>query len=111
MQLFILILSCIYSQASISDDKLDPVDKFCGNVEFIAKNAIETRQKGLPLSGVMKVFNDSTTGSLKDIAKSITIAAFKMPIISDEKEKNKLIESFTNQWTVGCYEVKLNQKN
>jgi len=99
---FTLIIICLYSQVNIGDDKIDPVDIFCGNVEFTAEAVMTSRQKGSSLNKVMKIFNGKLKGPNKIAANAIIISAFKVPITSNNK--NKLIDSFTNNWVIACYE-------
>jgi hypothetical protein len=88
----------------------------CEMLEGMARSTMAARQKGAPLSAILKIADqihvykdeDIDTGQnarIRKLMRSVTFDAFEKPRYSTERAKTHTINEFANSWYLSCLRV------
>ncbi len=90
----IIFGALIFSQPVIADE-------MCTSIEFLAKSAMEFRQKGVAMSTVINGFVEEGQPEA-ELYKTIIIEAYDSPRFSTEEYQKSEIIEFSNKWYSAC---------
>jgi hypothetical protein len=78
----------------------DEVCKVLGDLGAVTMTA---RQKGAPLSDILKLFNNSSDEYITELARKFAITAYELPRYLTEENQQQAISEFRDVIELACY--------
>jgi hypothetical protein len=72
---------------------------FCKQVETLAESVMTARQKGVPLSKIIEIAEESEIG---DTIRAMAMEAYSGPAYSTREYQDRKIRQFTDDWYLAC---------
>ncbi len=90
MKKLILAIAIIASTSAQAEEL-----SHCERVESLSRTIMTNRQADIPLIKMMKTASG-------ELVKSLILMAYKKPLWSADKNKERAINKFANEWYIAC---------
>ena len=78
-------------------------DEVCKSLGDLGSTFMKARQKGIPLSDLVKVFPESSDNYTAEVARKLAIAAYEQPRYSTEENQLQVVSEFRDAIELACY--------
>lgn len=93
--LIVLLIAFNANSTEVKRTKQEYME-LCSHVESLAKQTMEARQAGVPISKMLEL-------EQAPFSKNMILAAFHYPISKAEADKKQAVDDFSNYFYLRCY--------
>jgi len=98
----VMVIACL--AASATQAQTPETLKVCKDVSHMARDIMEVRQKGAPMSEMMEL---TAAGDLLDgINKILVVRAYDVPQFQTEPSRLRAVQEFENDSYLRCYKLR-----
>ena len=91
----------------VSASSVSANDEFCSDVGGLARDVMEFRQMGVPMSKVMGALANGSDVEFNGVMKNMIIEAYEYSQYSTKSVAESRINKFGNDWELNCYKGEL----